>query len=155
MRLGELGECMVIEPDLNHLFDLPREFTENLIKSRYIMSSLSYYHPLYSSLYSRLAKSGAEMEIVLTRAVFERLKNDCKDELETLLNSENTVVKVYEEKLQLPTIAVTERFMYLCLFNKQGKYDHRKVMSFDVGALHWGKELFIHFKELSQEVIKI
>jgi len=41
MRLGELGECRVIEPDLNHLFDLPREFTENLIKSRYIMSSLS------------------------------------------------------------------------------------------------------------------
>jgi predicted transcriptional regulator len=155
MRLGELGECMVIEPDLNHMFDLPREFTENLIKSRCIMSSLSYYHPLYSSLYSRLAKSGTEMELVLTKAVFERLKNDCKDELETLLSSENTVVKVYEEKLQLPTIAVTERFMYLCLFDKQGKYDHRKVMSFDVGALRWGKELFIHFKELSQKVIEI
>ena len=76
MRLGELGECRVIEPDLNHLFDLPREFTENLIKSRCIMSSLSYYHPLYPSLYSKLAKSGAEMELVLTRAVFERLKND-------------------------------------------------------------------------------
>jgi len=155
MRLGELGQCMVIEPDLNHMFDLPREFTENLIKSRCIMSSLSYYHPLYPSLYSRLAKSGAKMEITLTKSIFEILKNDSKDELETLLNSKNTVVKVYEKKLQLPTIAVTERFMYLCLFNKQGKYDHRKVMSFDVGALRWGKELFAHFKELSQEVIEI
>lgn len=119
------------------------------------MSSLSYYHPLYPSLYSRLAKSGAEMEIVLTKAVFERLKNDCKDELETLLNSENTVVKVCEENLQLPTLAVTEIFMYLCLFDKQGKYDHRKVMSFDVSALRWGRELFMHYKELSQEVIEI
>jgi predicted transcriptional regulator len=155
MRLGELGECMVIEPDLNHLFDLPREFTENLIKSRCIMSSLSYYHPLYPSLYSRLAKSGAGMEIVLTKAVLERLKDDCRDELETLLNSENTVVKVYEEKLQLPTIAVTEKFMYICLFDKHGKYDHRKVMSFDASALRWGKELFMHYNELSQEVIEI
>lgn len=155
MRLGELGECMVIEPDLNHLFDLPREFTENLIKSRCILSSLSYYHPLYPSLYSRLAKNGVEMEIVLTEAVFERLKNDCKDELEILLNSENTVFKVCKENMQLPTIAVTEKFMYLCLFDKHGKYDHRKVMSFDVSALHWGRELFMHYKELSQEVIEI
>ncbi|AKB53957.1 Transcriptional regulator, ArsR family [Methanosarcina barkeri 227] len=155
MRLGELGECMVIEPDLNHLFDLPREFTENLIKSRCIMSSLSYYHPLYSSLYSRLAKSGAEMEIVLTKAVLERLKNDCRDELETLLDSESTVVKICEENLNLPTIAVTEKFMYICLFNKQGKYDHRKVMSFDASALRWGRELFMHYNELSQEVIEI
>ena len=155
MRLGELGECMVIEPDLNHLFDLPREFTENLIKSRCIMSSLSYYHPLYSSLYSRLAKSGAEMEIVLTKSVFDRLKNDCRDELETLLDSENTVVKVCEENLKLPTIAVTEKFMYICLFDKQGKYDHRKVMSFDASALRWGRELFIHYSELSQKVIEI
>lgn len=154
MRLGELGECMVIEPDLNHLFDLPREFTENLIKSRCIMSSLSYYHPLYSSLYSRLAKSGAEMEIVLTKAVLERLKNDCRDELETLLDSENTVVKICED-LNLPTIAVTEKFMYICLFNKQGKYDHRKVMSFDASALRWGRELFMYYNELSQEVIEI
>ena len=148
MRLGELGECMVIEPDLNHLFDLPREFTENLIKSRCIMSSLSYYHPLYSSLYSRLAKSGAE-------SVFDRLKNDCRDELETLLDSENTVVKVCEENLKLPTIAVTEKFMYICLFDKQGKYDHRKVMSFDASALRWGRELFMHYNELSQKVIEI
>ena len=155
MRLGELGECMVIEPDLNHLFDLPREFTENLIKSRCIMSSLSYYHPLYPSLYSRLAKSGAKMEIVLTKAVFMRLKNDCKEELEILLNSENTVFKICEENLQLPTIAVTEKFMYLCLFDMQGKYDHRKVMSFDASALCWGRELFMYYKELSRKVTEI
>jgi predicted transcriptional regulator len=155
MRLGELGECRVIEPDMNHLFDLPREFTENLIKSKYIMSSLSYYHPLYPSLYSKLAKSEAEMEIVLTRAVFERLKEDCRDELEILLNSKNTIIKVCEERLQLPTIAVTEKFMYLCLFDKQEKYDHRLVMSFDLSALRWGRELFMHYKNLSREVTGI
>ena len=95
------------------------------------------------------------MEIVLTKAVLERLKNDCRDELETLLDSESTVVKICEENLNLPTIAVTEKFMYICLFNKQGKYDHRKVMSFDASALRWGRELFMHYNELSQEVIEI
>jgi predicted transcriptional regulator len=155
MRLGEMGECRVIEPDLNHLFDLPREFTENLIKSRCIMSSLTYYHPLYPSLYSKLAKNGAQMELVLTRAVFERLKNDFADELESLLNSKNTIVSICDESLQPPTIAVTEKFMYLCLFDKQGKYDHRVVMSFDLSALRWGRELFMHYKNLSREVLEI
>jgi len=152
MRLGELGECMVIEPDLNHLFDLPREFTENLARSRCILSSLSYYHPLYPSLYSKLAKSEAEVELVLTDSVFERLKNDSPEELNSLLNSENTVVGVCAEGLNIPTIAVTDRFMYLCLFDRQGKYDHRKVMSFDESALHWGRELFAHYMKSFREV---
>jgi predicted transcriptional regulator len=155
MRLGEMGECRVIEPDLNHLFDLPREFTENLIKSRCIMSSLTYYHPLYPSLYSKLAKNGAQMELVLTRAVFERLKNDFADELESLLDSKNTIISICDESLQPPTIAVTEKFMYLCLFDKEGKYDHRVVMSFDLSALRWGRELFMHYKSLSREVLEI
>ncbi len=155
MRLGEMGECRVIEPDLNHLFDLPREFTENLIKSRCIMSSLTYYHPLYPSLYSKLAKNGAEMELVLTRAVFDRLKNDFANELESLLDSKNAIVRICDESLQPPTIAVTEKFMYLCLFDKQGKYDHRVVMSFDLSALRWGRELFMHYKSLSRKVTEI
>jgi predicted transcriptional regulator len=155
MRLGEMGECRVIEPDLNHLFDLPREFTENLMKSKRIMSSLTYYHPLYPSLYSKLAKNGTEMELVLTRAVFERLKNDFVDELESLLNSKNTVVRICDKSLQPPTTAVTEKFMYLCLFDKQGKYDHRVVMSFDLSALRWGRELFMYYKSLSREVTEI
>ena len=153
MRLGELGECMVIEPDLNHMFDLPREFTENLAKSRCIMSSLSYYHPLYPSLYSKLSQSDAEVEIVVTEAVFERMKTESPTELGVLLNSGNTVVKVFSEgSLRLPTIAVTDRFMYICLFDKQGKYDHRKAMSFDASAVRWGRELFMHYRGLCREV---
>ncbi|WP_269851640.1 helix-turn-helix transcriptional regulator [Methanosarcina horonobensis] len=155
MRLGELGECMVIEPDLNHLFDLPREFTENLTKSGCIMSSLSYYHPLYPSLYSKLSKSEAEVELVLTESVFERLKNESPDELGSLLDSENTTVVVCKESLSIPTIAVTDRFMYLCLFDRQGKYDHRKVMSFDASALLWGRELFTHYKKSARKVTDI
>lgn len=152
MRLGELGECRVIEPDLNHLFDLPREFTENLSKSRCTLSSLSYYHPLYPSLYSKLARSEAEVELVLTESVFERLKNESPDELGSLLDSENTVVVVCEESFNIPTIAVTDRFMYLCLFDRQGKYDHRKVMSFDASALRWGRELFMYYKKSARKV---
>ena len=117
------------------------------------MFVISYYHPLYPPVYSRLAQSGAEVDIVLTEAVFERMKSESLDELGALLDSGNTMVKVFsEENLRLPTIAVTDRFMYLCLFDKQGKYDHRKVMSFDASAVRWGRELFTHYWGLCREV---
>lgn len=84
--------------------------------------------------------------------MFERLKNESPDELGSLLDSENTVVVVCEESFNIPTIAVTDRFMYLCLFDRQGKYDHRKVMSFDASALRWGRELFMYYKKSARKV---
>ncbi len=152
LRLGELGECMLIEPDLNHMFDLPREFTENLKKAGKILTLVSYYHPLYPSLYSELAESGVEMSIVVTEPVLDRMKNECKEDFETIINAENTQLEVCSEKAGLPTLAITDRFMYLCLFDKQGKYDHSKIMSFDASALEWGRELFMHYRKETRKV---
>lgn len=152
LRLGELGECMLIEPDLNHMFDLPREFTENLKKAGQILTLVSYYHPLYPSLYSELALSGVEMSIMVTEPVLDRMKNDCKEEFENIISAKNTHLEVCSEKTGLPTLAITDRFMYLCLFDKQGKYDHSKIMSFDSSALEWGRELFMHYRSEAREV---
>ncbi|MDD2440314.1 MAG: winged helix-turn-helix domain-containing protein [Methanosarcinaceae archaeon] len=145
-RLGEIGQCMLIEPDLNHLFDLPREFTENLKKSQKILTLISYYHPLYPSLYAELAKDDVEMSLLLTESVLERMSAEQGSEFETFLKAKNVEVEVCGKNSRLPTIAVTDRFMYLCLFDKQGKYDHRTLMSFDSSALLWGEELFKHYR---------
>lgn len=152
-RLGEIGQFMLIEPDMNHLFDLPREFTENLKKSGHILTIISYYHPLYPALYAELAKSGVKMSMVLTESVFERMNSDCKPELKVILDAENVEVEICGENNRLPTIAVTDRFMYLCLFDKQGKYDHRTLMSFDSTALLWAEELFDHYRTGTRKVI--
>lgn len=58
-KLGELGDCMVIEPDINHLFDLPEEFTENLGKSDKVKTMLSYFHPLYPRIYHDIQKKAS------------------------------------------------------------------------------------------------
>ena len=85
----------------------------------------------------------------------ERLKNDYPGDLQSLFDSENIIIAVCEESLGIPTIAVTDRFMYLCLFDRQGRYDHRKVMSFDASALHWGRELFMHYRKSAREVTDV
>jgi len=147
-RLGELGECMVIDPDVNHLFDLPLEFTENLKRSHHVRSFISYFHPLYPSLYSELSQRGADLELILTRPVFERMKENCYNELQTMMDSENTKIYICDDEMKL-TITLTERFIYICFFNDEGRYDHKKVMSFDESALRWGNELIDNYITIS------
>lgn len=95
------------------------------------------------------------MELLLTRTVFKRLKEDFASKLEAPLNSKNTTVRIIRLKLAASDHCCYEKFMYLCLFDKQGKYDHRVVMSFDLSALRWGRELLVHYKNLSRGMPEI
>ncbi|NOQ48660.1 MAG: DUF1724 domain-containing protein, partial [Methanococcoides sp.] len=44
---------------------------------------------------------------------------------------------------------------YICFFNKEGMYDHRKIMSFDESASKWGEELFTHYQNLSRRITEL
>ncbi|WP_445476312.1 helix-turn-helix transcriptional regulator [Methanococcoides methylutens] len=151
-RLGELGQCMFIEPDLNHMFDLPIEFTENLTRSKDVKMFASYFHPLYPELFSEIIEKGIKFELILTDSVLERMKKDCLEHLKLLASSENTELHICDDSIKLTTISVTERFTYICLFNKDGRYDHTKLMSFDDSARLWGDELFSYYQERSRQL---
>ena len=60
------------------------------------------------------------MELLFTRTVFKRLKEDFAGKLEALLNSKNITFRIYDESLQLLTIAVTKNScIYVFLINKE------------------------------------
>ncbi len=89
-KLGKLGDCMVIEPDINHLFDLPEEYTENLHKSAKVKTMFSYFHPLYPAMYSEIAERGVELDLIFTEMVYERMIAECYEEINTMANAKNT-----------------------------------------------------------------
>ncbi|WP_462272842.1 helix-turn-helix transcriptional regulator [Methanohalophilus sp.] len=146
-RLGDIGECMVIEPDMNHLFDLPEEFSKNLIKSNKVMTIMAYFHPLYPDLYYELANNGVQIDIILTEPIYKRMKEEHTDKFRHIVEREHTNLYICNE-VNLTSV-VTDRFIYLCLFNKNDMYDHKKIMSFDSSALQWGTELYDHFRQKS------
>jgi len=154
-RIGELGQCMLIEPDLNHMFDLPIEFTENIIRSKNVKMFISYFHPLYPRLFIDLLSKEIDFTLIFTESVFNRMRTDCSKELELLTGSGSADLYVCDDSIKLTTITVTERFTYLCFFNKEGMYDHRKIMSFDESASKWGEELFTHYQNLSRRITEL
>lgn len=153
-KLGELGDCMVIEPDINHLFDLPEEFTENLGKANKVRTMLSYFHPLYPKLYSEIAQKGIELDLILTEMVYERMIEECYEDISDMANMENTNLYILRNGVST-TIAVTDMFVYLCLFNKKGIYDHKKIMSFDDSGIQWGERFFDYYKSKAELINKL
>jgi predicted transcriptional regulator len=154
-RLHELGNYLLLEPDLNYTFEIPKEFTENLLRSKEIMSIISFFRPEYPKFYSQLAEKADSLTLLLSRSVFKRMQKNCASELEFLLSSESTRLYLYKGEGRPPAVDVSDWFMYVSFFNDQGRYDHRDIMSFDETALKWGKELFQYYCDQSTEITEI
>lgn len=152
-RLGELGSFSFIEPELKDMFELSAKVVESISRSTSIMSVLSFFHPSYLSIYSEVASKGTELSLVLTESVWKRIEEDFQKEKDQLEEMDNVQVFLYGNGFAPPTIVLTDVFLLLSIFNKEGRYDHRDILSFDESALQWGKDLFTHYLESSMKVI--
>jgi predicted transcriptional regulator len=153
-RLRELGHYFLIEPDINHLFELPREFTENIPRSKNIMTFASYLHPAFPSLYSEIADSVDEISLFLTLPAFEKLKKEHTADYTKLMRFDSARIFLFYDNIKLPMITVTDWFSYICLFNEEGRYDHRDIISFDESALKWCQDFFEFYRNKSKEVLQ-
>lgn len=152
-KLGELGNFSLIEPELKDMFELPEKYVASISRSTHIMSVLSFFHPSYLSMFIEMASKGIEISILLTESVWERIKEDFQEQRDRLENIDNAHVFIYQHVSTPPAIVVTDVFLLLSIFNKEGRYDHRDILSFDASAMQWGKELFLHYAESSMKVI--
>jgi len=154
-RLGELGKCTLIRPDLNYMFELNREFVDQLFKSGYVYVFVAYFHPAFTSVYAELAEKGLEISFLLTRPVFQRFETDYGEALKKLLSFKNVKMLVLPEDAGIAGLTVTDRFMLLSLFPKNRLFDRESLMCSETKSLRWGKELFDHLLEDASQVGEI
>ena len=153
-RINELGNYFMLEADLNRLFEIPEDLKSNLLESRYIKIFLSYFNPLYLEIYSELVGKGAKLHLILTEQIFIRMKKDYYEDLKFLIESKNTEIYICNKKVNLENV-VTERFCSLVLFDKKGKFDHQRLISYDESAIKWCEGLFLYYKEMSALLEKL
>lgn len=154
-RVGELGKCTLIKPDLNYMFELNREFVDELLKSNYVYGFAAYFHPAFASIYEEFAEKGPEISFLLTEPVLQRFKTDYREVLEKLLNFKNVKVFVLSEDMRIAGLTVTDRFMLISLFPKNRLFDRESLMCSEPKSLQWGKELFDHLLESAAQVIEV
>lgn len=153
-RISELGDYRLIEPDLSHTFDLNPEFVKNVSNSNHILMFFSYFHPQFPTFFLDLAKKGTEISLVMSESVYLRLAEDFKEEVEEFLKIKNTNVFVLDKKeVEIPAVVVSsDKIMLLGLFNESGRFDRQYIISFEPGAIEWGRELFEYLRDMSREV---
>ena len=151
-RLYELGNYLLIEPDLNHTFEIPREFTENLLKSKNIKSIISFYRPEYPDIYCELMEHAESMSLIMTPPVFERMKQSCNSKMIRLIRAPHIHVYIFPENRRPPGLDTSDRFTYISFLDKNGRYDHKDIMSFDESALKWGDELFDYYCSFCEKI---
>jgi len=151
-RVEELGECELIEPDLNRMYELPLKLESNLAKAKYIREVSSYFSPAYPSKYLELARNGVSISLIISAHVFERLRNEYGSVLKEFREMENVDIYVHADKIGLASCIVADRFLSFSLFFKNGIYHNHAMMSFNESSFNWGKDLFEHFKSNSLNI---
>ncbi|WP_410508522.1 winged helix-turn-helix domain-containing protein [Methanosarcina hadiensis] len=155
-RIGDLENCTFSEPpDRAHLFEPHREFVEKLTISEKIRGISSIFFPLYPSLFLSFAKNGADVALLVTLPVYERIKGEYRDELKEFLSLDNTSFYVFDDKIDFSHV-VTDKFLSLSLPFSSGSFDHTQdVLCSDPEALKWGEDLFAYYRDRSEKITEI
>ncbi|WNY27641.1 winged helix-turn-helix domain-containing protein [Methanolapillus ohkumae] len=151
-RMDELRNCVLVEPELHRLYELPLKFEENLFKSAYIREISSFFSPSYHSAYLELARKGTEISIIIPVSVFDRFSHDYPFLLEEYLSRPNAKIYVYEKPIEMASSVVTDHFFSFSLFNNNGVYHNHSMMSFEESSIQWGEKLFQYYLERSKEM---
>ncbi|MDI9395364.1 MAG: winged helix-turn-helix domain-containing protein [Euryarchaeota archaeon] len=153
-RIGDLKGSQLIEPGLDHGFDLFPELINHFTGSSKVMFLFSYFHPQIPSFSMELAKKGVQMQLILSKDSFDKFSGDFRDAGEKILKKKNASIFMHTgTPLETPAlIAISENTLILGFFNKKGNFEGQYLLSFGPRALSWGIELFEYYRERAEKV---
>lgn len=150
-RIQELKECRVIKDEHEHIYDSHKTFMDNVPASNRFMGFTSIFLPTYPSTFLNMARRNIPISIIVTPNVFFKIKSEHNSEIEEFLKFKHTSFHVYDTAKV--AFVVTDRFLSLSLFFKNGTFDPRSdLVGFDSSSIRWGEDLFKYYKENAVEI---
>jgi len=154
-RINELGHCTVIEPQIDHIFELIPGYVENAEKATRLQAAIPYFHPLFPSFYLKIAENGASLSLILPESILKRWVEDYREQTEKFIKMENTKLFVCTDCDRIPAITAADNFMAIALFPKNAMFDRKYIICIEPGAIAWGKELYDYYEQRSERILDI
>lgn len=151
-RIYELGHCTIIEPQIDHMFEMIPEYVKNVRMSKKLEAAVPYFHPLFPSFYLEIAEKGIPISLVLPESILKRWGEDYREQTEQYLKMGNAKLFVCTDCEMIPAITAADNFMAMALFPKSTVFDRKYVICFEPGSLVWGKELYDYYEQRSQQI---
>jgi len=150
-RFNELKYCTLIEPDPDKIFEPPVIFLENIQKSKKILSFSSIFHPIFPEFF-RKNREDTEITLVVTKKIYERLKNDFEEELKIYMAGEKKQLFVCADKMKIAMLIKTERFMSADFLTCKGSFDQETIIGFEPAPIKWAEDLILHYRDNAQKI---
>ncbi|MGD1005372.1 MAG: winged helix-turn-helix domain-containing protein [Methanoregulaceae archaeon] len=152
LRIRELGAIQVIESSDEEIYESHKHFQDSVLNSRSLQGIAHMVHPIYPDLFLRLARTGAQTGLIVTRKVFNIVKGKYSQQLSEWLRFSNASMYVLDEDIKFSFI-VTDKYLSLTLFYHNGVFDSKRdLISSDPSALKWGEDLFTYYMNRSQKI---
>lgn len=154
-RIYELGHCTLIESQIDHIFELIPEYTENAEKARKLEAVIPYFHPLFPSFYLKIAEKGASVSLILPEMIMKRWAEDYREQTEKFIAMKDSKLFICSDCERIPAITAADNFMAIALFPKNAMFDRKYILCFEPGAIDWGKKLYDYYEQSAERIFEI
>jgi predicted transcriptional regulator len=113
-KIKNLKGCNVIKGE-DFVFESHKNFIDCIAKSQHFRGATCIFFPEWIKLFSELSSQEREIEIIITKEIFEKIKREYATELKNGLKNPNAHLYICDLKI---AFAVTDIFSTLSLFFK-------------------------------------
>lgn len=149
--IGCLSDSIIIEATPTDVVRPYTYFAENFIESNQIKCISPIFYNQYIFIYREVLKKGANLELMLTPIILDKLIETMgTDELKELISVYGLKIWIIEENTNI-LFTVTEKFISIGLFSIEGQFDITlKLISFNTDSIKWGNKLFNYYLKKAQ-----
>lgn len=150
--IGDLKDCKLIEADPSQIFEPSTELLKFFSSSNNLMVFSSFYRPEFIPLYTRLGKQEADVTLIFTESVLEKIMYNYEKKIRKLASLQNTELFVCNDGIKLAELMVSDRGMMISLFDSNGRFYYDYMSCSEPEAVNWARELFEYYKARAWQI---
>ena len=154
-RIGVLSDCEVVKATPIDLLKPLSSFVQVGCGASELKGVIPVLYPGHTDMLRSLLENGAEVELVLSRMVFENMiEGDSKYQglLREKMLTEELKLWLIDEDIKV-SFGVTDSALSFSLFLEDGTYDASiGLVSYSDEALRWGRDLMKYYVEMANVV---
>ncbi len=155
-KIGALSNSILIADTPTEVFKSHTTFLQILETANEVRGIYPFFHLEYLKVIEELVKrKRIDIELIVTNEVLDNIVGVVETEgaFKKFLHEPNFALFAIEGDIKI-ALSLTDSVFYLGLFDDNGIYDYnRALISDDKKALSWGRELYEHYRQLSQVVV--
>jgi predicted transcriptional regulator len=154
-RIDELGECRIMSPSTEKMYEAHHEFNQESKKQKSQFSITTFFYPNFPDIFSELLSNDVNMYVIISQSLFDKLRSDSYINFKRLIGNKLVHFYVYSRKMEFLSFVFNESTLMMSPLKVNNEFDNRHVLCEDPGAIQWAKELFEYYLKHSVLITEI